>query len=210
MRQQAGIHTFSLKSRNNSNELFCGESLVSILFFKYIKWQVASSLVSMGSLPLSHLDLMVRIQLRRVEGEEMAEPIKKEDNNQEKIAKLLPADITAAFLSAKASLDTAYGDNANGYVFWTFVAVMALCPSYFWFVNKVRSRIQIGFMTVTFLVFALSIASKQFSAYLSSFWFLAGVGIFVEVAAIVVPVLWVFVVARIFLEFVGTKVEQKP
>lgn len=164
----------------------------------------------MGSLPLSHLDLMVRIQLRRVEGEEMAEPIKKEDNNQEKIAKLLPADITAAFLSAKASLDTAYGDNANGYVFWTFVAVMALCPSYFWFVNKVRSRIQIGFMTVTFLVFALSIASKQFSAYLSSFWFLAGVGIFVEVAAIVVPVLWVFVVARIFLEFVGTKVEQKP
>ena len=139
----------------------------------------------------------------------MAAPIKKEDTNQEKIAKLLPADITAAFLSAKASLDTAYGDQASGYVFWTFVAVMALCPAYFWYVNKVKSLSQIAFLTATFFVFALSIASKQFSAFLSSFELLAWSGRLIEVAAIVVPVLWVFVVARIFIEF-GPKEEVKP
>jgi len=138
----------------------------------------------------------------------MAAPIRKEDSSQEKIAKLLPADITAAFLSAKASLDTAYGDNANGYVFWTCILLLALCPFYFWFVNKIRSHIQIAFLSTTFLVFALSIASKQFSAYASSFRLLAASGIFIEVAAIVVPVLWVFVVSRIFLEFAGARVEM--
>lgn len=139
----------------------------------------------------------------------MAGPIRKEDSNQEKIAKLLPADLTAAFLSAKASLMTAYGDNASGYVFWTFIAILVLCPFYFSHINKVKNRIQIGFLSATFFVFALSIADKQFSAYLSSFWFLAGSGIFVDVAAIVVLILWVFVVSRIFLEAFGDKVEHK-
>lgn len=139
----------------------------------------------------------------------MAGPIKKEDSNQDKIAKLLPADITAAFLSAKASLTTAYGDNASGYVFWTFGAMLILCPFYFSHVNKVKNRIQITFLSLTFFVFALSIASKQFSAYLSSFSWLAASGIFIDVAAIVVPVLWVFVVSRIFIEAFGEKVEAK-
>jgi len=139
----------------------------------------------------------------------MGAPIRKEDSNQEKIAKLLPADLTAAFLSAKASLTTAYGDTASGYVFWTFIAMLALCPFYFLYVNKVENRIQIGFLSATFFVFALSIADKQFSAYLSSFWFLASSGIFVDVAAIVVPILWVFIVSRIFLEAFGSKVEHK-
>jgi hypothetical protein len=139
----------------------------------------------------------------------MAGPIKAEDNNQEKIAKLLPADITAAFLSAKASLDTAYGDQANNKVFWTFLAVLALCPFYFWFVNQVRHRWQVFFLCCTFFVFALSIASKQFSAYLSSFEISAGIGPFIDVLAIVLPVLWVFVVARIFLQLAGGNIELK-
>jgi hypothetical protein len=139
---------------------------------------------------------------------EMAAPIEKEDSNQERIAKLLPADLTAAFLSAKASLTTAYGDTANGTVFWTFVAILALCPFYFRFANKISNRIQIIFLAATFFVFALSIASKEFSAYLSSFQALARIGTTVDVAAIIVPILWVFVVSRIFLQAFGDKVEH--
>lgn len=136
-------------------------------------------------------------------------PIKKDDTTQDRIAKLLPADLTAAFLSAKAALMTAYGDGANGYVFWTFIAVLALCPFYFRFVNKVTNMIQLIFLSLTFCVFALSIAYKEFSAYLASVEISAGAGAAIDVAAIVVPILWVFVVSRIFIEAIGQKVEHK-
>lgn len=138
----------------------------------------------------------------------MAAPIQKDDSNQDKIAKLLPADLTAAFLSAKASLTTAYGDTANGSVFWTCIAVLLLCPFYFRYVNRITNRIQIGFLALTFFVFALSIASKEFSAYLSSFQYLARIGTVVDVGAIIVPILWVFVISRIFLQAFGDKVEH--
>lgn len=141
-------------------------------------------------------------------GETAMRPIQKEDTTQDRIAKLLPADLTAAFLSAKAALLTAYGDGANGYVFWTFVSVLFLAPFYFRFVNKVTNQIQLIFLSMTFCVFALSIAYKEFSAYLSSFEILAGVGIVIDVAAIVVPILWVFVVSRIFIGAIGKKVEH--
>jgi hypothetical protein len=139
----------------------------------------------------------------------MSGPIRKDDTVEERMSKLLPADVTAAFLSAKAGLVTAYGDGGYGYVFWTFVAILAICPLYFWFVTKAKNYFQISFLCGTFLVFALSIASKEFAGYLQGLSpRLAGIGPVIDVISIVLPTLWVFLITRIFLEAMGSKVER--
>jgi hypothetical protein len=92
------------------------------------------------------------------------------------ISKLLPADLTAAFLSAKAGLIAALGEPpADGPIFWTFIGILVLSPFYFRFVTKAQSRLHIAFLSATFIVFAISIAYKQFSAYLTGFPLLSGI-----------------------------------
>jgi hypothetical protein len=138
----------------------------------------------------------------------MSGPIRKEDTPQERVAKLLPADLTAAFLSAKAGLITAYGESGYGYVFWTFIAILLVCPFYFWFVSKAKNYFQIAFLCGTFVVFSFSIADKQFAGYLQGFQPLVGIGTVIDVMSIVLPTLWVFLISRIFLEALGAKLEH--
>lgn len=116
-------------------------------------------------------------------------------------SKLLPADLTAAFLSAKAGLITALGEpDADAAIFWTFAGILILSPFYFRFVTKARTRLQIAFLSATFVVFAISIADKQFSAYLTGFRLLSGIGFALTAIAIVLPILWVFLVAPIIMD----------
>lgn len=115
-----------------------------------------------------------------------------------KLAKLLPADLTAAFLSAKAGLIMAMGEpDADGPIFWTFVGILAISPFYFRWVVKARTRLQIVFLSVTFIIFAISIAQSQFASYLGGFTALAGIAFPLAAVAIVLPTLWVFLVAPI-------------
>lgn len=135
----------------------------------------------------------------------MSAPIRPQDTAEERLTKLLPADVTAAFLSAKAGLVAFFGDpNAAGPVFWTFLVILAICPVYFWFVTKVTNYLHIAFLCLSFTVFAISIADDQFITYLP---YLKST---INVAAIVVPILWAFLVARIFVEVLGQKVAVPP
>lgn len=62
----------------------------------------------------------------------MSAPIRPQDTAEERLTKLLPADVTAAFLSANAGLVAFFGEpGAAGPVFWTFVAIVAICPPLF-------------------------------------------------------------------------------
>jgi hypothetical protein len=123
------------------------------------------------------------------------------ESSRPEVSKLLPADLTAAFLSAKAGLLTALGDpDADGPIFWTFVGILALSPLYFRFVMKARSWLRISFLSATFVVFAISIAYKQFSAFLSHVRFLTSIDFTLTAIAIVLPILWVFLVAPIVLD----------
>jgi hypothetical protein len=62
----------------------------------------------------------------------------------ERLAKLLPADLTAAFLSAKAGLLAALGDpTAGGAVFWTFVGILLVSPFYFRWVVKAKTGLEV-------------------------------------------------------------------
>jgi hypothetical protein len=118
-----------------------------------------------------------------------------------RVAKLLPADLTAAFLSAKAGLETSLKEtNAHGPIFWTFIALLAVSPFYFRYVNKARDPLHISFLTATFAVFATSIAYVNFIGYLGAYVTAIDVNMFVTAIAIVLPGIWAFVVAPAVLE----------
>ena len=126
-----------------------------------------------------------------------------------KFAKLLPADLTAAFLSAKAGLIASLGETeAAGSIFWTFVGILLLSPFYFHYVVKTRTRVQVAFMSATYVVFAVSIADASFRTYLTGFSFLSWSDFLIKATAIVLPTLWVFLVAPIIMD--GQNGESKP
>jgi hypothetical protein len=138
----------------------------------------------------------------------MAAPIRAHDSAEDRISKLLPADVTAAFLSAKAGLVQALGENAAEAVFWTFISILILCPFYFWFVTKAKNYFQVAFLCLTFVVFAISIADTQFIGYLQQYRLLANVGGSINVISTVLPILWAFLISRIFVEAIGSRVER--
>jgi hypothetical protein len=139
----------------------------------------------------------------------MAAPIRSEDSPQEKISKLLPADITAAFLSAKAGLIAgAGGERASSYIFWTFISILILSPAYFWYVTRARNVLQVLFLMLSFVVFAVSIADVQFTNYLQTAFPNLKSEQVIKVLAIVLPILWVFVISQIFVSALGDKVSE--
>ncbi|MHC4048969.1 hypothetical protein [Bradyrhizobium sp. 25ACV] len=115
------------------------------------------------------------------------------DTPQDRLAKLLPGDVTAAFLSAKVALVAQANDKAAPYVFWTFVAVLCLCPFYFWFVTKAKSVFHTFFLTASFAVFAISIANVEFEAFFKDTIPQA----VIRAVAIVLPILWTYLVTQI-------------
>jgi hypothetical protein len=125
----------------------------------------------------------------------------KTESSATRVAKLLPADLTAAFLSAKAGLEAAMNQTeSQSPVFWTFVAMLAVSPFYFRFVNRIRDRVHISFLAATFAVFATSIAYTSFIGYLGGLLTGYNVNNILTAIAVVLPSMWAFVVAPTVLE----------
>lgn len=134
----------------------------------------------------------------------MSAPIKSDDSAMERVTKLLPADITAAFLSAKEAIAAFYGDPLDraAPIFWTFIVILLLSVPYFYFYSRINNIPHILFLCASFIVFALSIANTDFMNFIPS-W--AG-GI--KVTSIALPILWAFLISNIFIGMLGTKVES--
>jgi hypothetical protein len=110
--------------------------------------------------------------------------------------------VTATFLSAKAGLMSFFREDASVPVVATFVVILILCIPYFIFVSRIRNWFHVAFLCCTFAVFALSIAETDFINVLPT-WKVP-----LKVASIVLPFLWTFLVAQIFLGALGSKVEE--
>ena len=96
----------------------------------------------------------------------MAAPIQPTDTTMDKFTKLLPADVTAAFISTKAALVAAVpGSNANAPIFWTFLVILCLCPTYFKKVGKVVNPWQRTFLILSSVIFAISLANKELTGF---------------------------------------------
>ena len=116
------------------------------------------------------------------------------DNPQDRLAKLLPGDVTAAFLSAKAALvASAPAEDATRYIVYTFVVIILLCPLYFRYVMGVTSALHNTFLTLSFMVFGLSIANTEIGATLRNVVSESAI----HAAGIVLPILWTYLVTQI-------------
>jgi len=135
----------------------------------------------------------------------MSAPIKPDDSPIERVTKLLPADVTAAFLSAKEAIAAYYGDPLDraAPIFWTFVVILLLSIAYFYYYSKITNIPHIAFLCLSFIVFSLSLANTDFMNFFPS-W---ATGI--KVTSIALPILWAFLISNIFIGIFGTKIETK-
>ena len=135
----------------------------------------------------------------------MSAPIKAGDSSVERISKLLPADITAAFLSVRQALVEYYHDPLDqaAPIFWMFVVILVLAIPYFYFQCKIRNAIQIVYLCLSYSVFALTIANTDFMNYLPD---LSDV---IKVTSIALPIIWTFLITNIFNSMIGIKIETR-
>lgn len=90
--------------------------------------------------------------------------IKSSDDYVSKLLKLLPAEITAAYLSVRAICTPENSDND------LFIAVFAIlillaAPVYMWRVLKMKNNVQIAFLTFSFVVWAANIEIARIDGY---------------------------------------------
>jgi hypothetical protein len=136
----------------------------------------------------------------------MSTTISSQDNNAQRIVKLLPADLTAAFLAIKVGVQTAKLPEA--YVFYGAVLILLIAPFYFRVMLKVNNTLHIGFLLVTFAIFATNVATQEFGATCSvTFNFGPGCWNPIWAISIVILPIWVFLVTPIVATTLGNKLE---
>jgi tetrahydromethanopterin S-methyltransferase subunit C len=132
--------------------------------------------------------------------------IKTSDTAADRFAKILPADVTAAFMSIRAGLDALGESEATTKALVVcFFVILFLCPFYFRILMDVKSVLQNAFLCVSFVIFGLSIANHDFAKYLGPDWDFT-----VTVAAIALPVVWAFIISPMFLKVFGNKLAVGP
>jgi hypothetical protein len=131
------------------------------------------------------------------------------DTVQERLTKVLPADVTAAFISADQAFKAAFGDPfaAAGPIFWSFAAILLLCPIYFRFVTGIKNYLHVAFLCASFVVFAFAIASTSFENYFGGF-LPDAVTDLVQPIAIGLPILWAFIISNIFVHWIGDRIAE--
>ena len=90
--------------------------------------------------------------------------IKPSDDYVSKLLKLLPAEITAAYLSVRAICTPENSDNDP------FIAVFAALiflasPWYMWRVLKMKNNVQVAFLTFSFIVWVANIEIARIDGY---------------------------------------------
>lgn len=135
----------------------------------------------------------------------MASPIKADDSALDRVTKLLPADITAAFISARQALAAFYNDpyDRAGPIFYTFLAILFLSVFYFRFYSGITNSLHILFLCLSFIVFSVALANTDFMNY-----FPAAANT-IKITSIVVPILWAFLISNIFAGVLGNKVTSQ-
>jgi hypothetical protein len=81
------------------------------------------------------------------------------DSFASKLAKLIPAEVSAAYLAINSIVDVNVGFNSTMWV--SLIALTVFCALYLWRVLSVTSLLQIVFTTAAFPVWALNISSAR-------------------------------------------------
>lgn len=81
------------------------------------------------------------------------------DSYPTKLAKLIPAEVSAAYLAINSLVPPA--DGFSNLMKGSLVALTILCALYLWKVRNVTSAAQIAFTTASFPVWALNISATR-------------------------------------------------
>jgi hypothetical protein len=130
----------------------------------------------------------------------MASPIRPDDTGLDRVSKLLPADVTAAFISAREALGAYYGQEHRAVpVVLAFAVILALCPFYFRHYSRITDTAHIAFLCLGFVVFALGLASVDFGNLFQA-WKQEIKGI-----SIALPIIWAYIISNIFAGWLGSR-----
>jgi phage-related protein len=136
----------------------------------------------------------------------MSSGIKSTDTTVDKFAKILPADVTAAFLSIRAGIEAiGTGPAYTDAIIYSFIAILAVCPFYFRILMDVKSGTQNLFLCLSFVVFGLSIASQNVIDFLPGQYSKA-----ITIIATVAPIMWAFLITPMFLRVFGGWLASQP
>lgn len=141
----------------------------------------------------------------------MPAPIQSSDTGLDRFSKMLPADVTAAFISTKAALSSAFdADQEHAPVVISFLIILVLCPFYFQYVLKITNTWHRYFLVATSAVFAFSLANAQVGTVLDKL--LSRISIqtvwvnpTVDAMAAVLPILWTLLISQIALSALGER-----
>lgn len=131
----------------------------------------------------------------------MSAPIKQGDELSQRITKLLPADITAAFIAIKSGVPAA--NLGDVWVVGGAVTILIIAPAYFFYVLKTRNLIHIIFLLLTYVVFVVTLANIE----IGNTW--ADARNFVDGLAVISTPIWVFVVTPIMAAVLATQLEER-
>lgn len=78
------------------------------------------------------------------------------DSYSSKLAKLIPAEVTAAYLAVNSLIPVS--DGYSGLMIVTLIVLTVFCPLYLWVLQNVRGPLQLIFTTGAFPLWALNIS----------------------------------------------------
>jgi hypothetical protein len=123
------------------------------------------------------------------------------DSNEQRLLKVIPAEVVAAYLGVRATIDTATNRD-DIYLLGFAIIILVLMVPYFKYALKVRDNIQVVFAMFTYVVWAANIditrivnRTPQIDAFASSDPFLGGILKYVANAVFIegLMVIWVII-----------------
>jgi hypothetical protein len=88
--------------------------------------------------------------------------VKNDDSYSSKLAKLIPAEVSAAYLAINTLVDLSNGWDRT--MLASLIVLTVFCPLYLWKLQNVRNLIQIIFTTAAFPLWALNISYARFGS----------------------------------------------
>lgn len=129
----------------------------------------------------------------------MSLPITQTDDVSQRITKLLPADLTAAFIAIFGAVPAA--GISGDWIVYGAIAIAVLAPFYFYFVLETRNAFHIAFLLCTFLVFVVTLDPTNIGNVLPSLRPALG-----GISVIISPI-WVFLVTPIAAKVLKAQLE---
>jgi hypothetical protein len=106
------------------------------------------------------------------------------DQYSAKLLKLIPSEVTAAYLSINSMVSVQQGFDST--IISALVILTIMCPLYLWKLQGVRSYLQIVFTTAAFPLWALNISAPRDDFLTSNSQLL---GVILILATLVIPLL---------------------